>query len=160
MKLSNIFNIDTSNGGGIKLFKKIIDRYNLGNEYKDLKTNVENCSSGGGSSKIKYYNCINANARTVAGELIKEGYIYYINVYTYDNNSNAIDTYIANFKTLEQTGLRFAVRHIAFLPISVVIEGGIRYTINSFEELLSMLDISAFLEFFKEISEEEFYKID
>ena len=116
-------------------------------------------SSNGGSLKIKYYNCIDGNAMAIAGELGAEGHIAYMNVYSYDDNGNAIDTYIASYKMLEQQGLRFAVRHIAFLPISIVIEGGIRLTINSFEELLSMLGNSAYIELFKEITEEEYYTL-
>lgn len=116
--------------------------------------------SGGGSSKVKYYNCIDGNARAAAGSLIAEGLIAYMNVYSYDDNGNAVDTYIVSHKMTEQQGLKFAVRHIAFLPISIVIEGGIRLTFNSFEEMLSMIDGSEYIELFKEITEEEFYKID
>ena len=129
----------------------------------DANGNIENIaggSSNGGSSKIKYYNCIDGNAMALAGAAGAEGHIAHMNVYSYDDNGNAIDTYIASYKMLEQQGLRFAVRHIAFLPISVVMEGGIRLTFNSFEELLSMTGNSDYIELFKEISEEEFYKID
>ena len=96
----------------------------------------------------------------LAGVAGAEGHIAHMNVYSYDDNGNAIDTYIASYKMLEQQGLRFAVRHIAFLPISVVTEEGIRLTFNSLEELLSMTGNSAYIELFKEISEEEFYKVD
>lgn len=121
---------------------------------------ISSSSSGGGSSKVKYYNCTDGNAMAIAGALSAEGYIANTNVYSYDDNGNAIDTYIAGYKMLEQQGLRFAVRHIAFLPISIVIDGGIRLTFNSFEELLSMIGNSEYIELFKEITEEEFYKID
>lgn len=138
-------------GGGIQLSKRSND---------NKLNSITSGSSGGGSSKVKYYNCIDENARVIAGELSKGGYIVHMNVYSYDDNNNAVDTYIASYKMLEQQGLKFAVRHIAFLPISIVIEGGIRLTFNSFEELLSMIGSSEYIELFKEITEEEYYKMD
>ena len=157
MKLSDIFSLNLNSKGGAKLFKKIANKYNL--DYKQVRKSVEE-NVGGGSSKIKYYNCIDGNAMAIAERLGAADHIAYMNVYSYDDNGNAIDTYIVSYKMLKQEGLRFAVRHIAFLPTSIVIEGGIRLTINSFEELLSMLGSSAYIELFKEITEEEFYKID
>lgn len=141
-------------------YKESEGNINLSERKNGSLETISGGSSGGGSSKIKYYNCIDGNARALAGELGAEGLIAHMNVYSYDDNGNAIDTYIASCKMLEQQGLRLAVRHIAFLPISVVIEGGIRLTFNSFEELLSKSGNSAYIELFKEISEEEFYKID
>jgi len=41
-------------GGGKRLIKKIINKYRLGNEYKEIKENIENKGSSGGSSSFKY----------------------------------------------------------------------------------------------------------
>lgn len=41
-------------GGSKRLIKKIINKYRLGNEYKEIKENIENKGSSGGSSSFKY----------------------------------------------------------------------------------------------------------
>lgn len=54
MKIQDIFNLP-KNRGGAKLFQKIMNRYGIPKEdSKELKNNIDNSSSGGGSSG-EYY---------------------------------------------------------------------------------------------------------
>ncbi|MBQ5929283.1 MAG: hypothetical protein IIX02_00655 [Clostridia bacterium] len=104
-------------------------------ERKNGSLEVISGSSGGGSSKVKYYNCIDENGRALVGELCAGGYIPYANVFTWDSNGNPLDTYIGSCKLLDSLGVpRFGVRHIAFQPISIITEGN-RITFNTIEEL-------------------------
>ena len=52
-KFNDIFSVDSSTGGGKRLIKKIINKYRLGNEYKEIKENIEN--KGGSSTDVVYY---------------------------------------------------------------------------------------------------------
>lgn len=155
MKLSDIFSLNLNSKGGAKLFKKIANKYNL--DYKEVRKSVEE-NVGGGSSRIKYYTCIDGVARSIAGSIIDQGFLSYVNCYSYDLDSNPIDTYICYNNMLKDIEGNFAIRHIVFQPSSIVVENN-RIVVNSFEELLSMIG-SGYIEHFKEISEEEFYKID
>lgn len=158
MKLKDIFNIDLSTRGGAKLYRKIMGKYNIPKQdSKQLVKEIRNSSEGGGSSKVKYYNCIDETARGVAASLIEQGFLAYINCYTYDSNNNPIDTYICNNNILKDITGKFAIKHIVFQPISIVAENN-RIVLNSFEEAISLLG-GDYIEHFKEITEEEFYTI-
>lgn len=56
MKLSDIFSVNTSNSGGKKLFKKIINKYNLGTEYKKLSEGIKDSNNvvGGDVGGFRY----------------------------------------------------------------------------------------------------------
>lgn len=56
MKLNNIFSVNTSNSGGKKLFKKIINKYNLGTEYKKLSEGIKDSNNvvGGDVGGFRY----------------------------------------------------------------------------------------------------------
>lgn len=56
-KFNDIFSIDSSTGGGKRLIKNIINKYRLGNEYKEIKENIENKGSSGESSdtNVEYF---------------------------------------------------------------------------------------------------------
>ena len=55
MKIQDIFNLP-KNRGGAKLFNRIMNRYGIPKEdSKELKNNIDNSSSGGGSNDIEYY---------------------------------------------------------------------------------------------------------
>ena len=55
MKIQDIFNLP-KNRGGAKLFQRIMNRYGIPKEdSKELKNNIDNSSSGGGSKIGVYY---------------------------------------------------------------------------------------------------------
>lgn len=54
-KFNDIFSIDSSTGGGKRLIKNIINKYRLGNEYKEIKENIENKGSSNNSNFEYWY---------------------------------------------------------------------------------------------------------
>ena len=68
-KFNDIFSIDFSTGGGKRLIKNIINKYRLGNEYKEIKENIEN--KGGSSNDAVYYKAIKENNNEELEDLLK-----------------------------------------------------------------------------------------
>lgn len=82
-----------------------------------------------------------------------------MNIFSYDLAGNPIDTYICNYIMAKTFDAYFVVRYISFQPISIVKEGN-RFTFNSFDEVLSLFGQPEYINYFEEITEEQFYKID
>lgn len=88
-KFNDIFSIDSSTGGGKRLIKNIINKYRLGNEYKEIKENIEN--KGSSKDDYEYYilgNDISQENTNLIGYISTRasaynysyvGYILYIN---------------------------------------------------------------------------------
>lgn len=164
--------------GGIKLFKKIIDKYNLGNEYKDLKTNIENCSSGDGGSSSKYApryfsidwdkadedwkNLLSSEVLIFKiASLIKLDFGYGIIIETYgldlvDYNKilafSFCPLYMGEFY-INQLGIGEHSGHIDTIKDAIFI-------INKMKEISGEQPLNISMNGITEITEEEFYKID
>ena len=95
-KFNDIFSIDSSTRGSKKLIKKIINKYRLGNEYKEIKENIENKGSSGGSSEEKewlYYKLNRETDETAFSNVLTYLYDLYLAVYFNEGVTETISCY-------------------------------------------------------------------
>lgn len=67
-------------GGGKRLIKKIINKYRLGNEYKEIKENIENKGSSGGNCEEKEWIYYKLN-RESNKDMFEDILIYFYDLY-------------------------------------------------------------------------------
>lgn len=68
MKLKDIFNIDLSTRGGVKLYRKIMGKYNIPiKDVKEVKQEIVECSQDGGNTNYKYYLIDNTSMNYLVG---------------------------------------------------------------------------------------------
>lgn len=159
MKLSDIFSLNLNSKGGVKLYRKIMGKYNIPKQdSKQLVKEIRNSSEGVGNSKIKYYKCLTNSSKCVVGEI--GIYLSYIKCYEYDDNANITNFRFGTKASLETLNKQMVTDAFAFLPIEIN-EGNTIMTFNSFEEFINILSgENHFKDNFKSITEEEFYKVD
>ena len=125
MKIQDIFNLP-KNRGGYKLFNRIMNRYGIPKDYaKELKKNIDNSSSGGGSSSdIEYYTLnINNSSESLADVIFIIMQTFSLYKYTYKPINEHIENYItgsANFMNHFNDKGTTNIIAIAFMPIYLV----------------------------------------
>lgn len=158
MKIQDIFNLP-NNRGGAKLFQRIMNRYGIPKEdSKELKNNIDNSSSGGGSSGEYYLINKDLISQYISTELcVAEFFIIY----------NLLIKATPKDKKLITTsyGLSsYLPENVKLSDIVAVKTGKLATdgTIVTFKELIEMggFDVTNFDKAFPRITEEEFYDLN
>lgn len=159
MKFNDIFSIDSSTGGGKRLIKNIINKYRLGNEYKEIKENIEN-KNVSSSSDMEYYS-VNEELLFTLGEIV-------LNIikdtplikYTYKPVNEGIEKCIGggwNFHEVINSG---GTIHFYGIGFTKIIKNNI--TVNNLKDFYELLglNMTLFDSIFTPITKEEFYDLN
>ena len=164
MKIQDIFNLP-KNRGGYKLFNRIMNRYGIPkDDAKEIKKNIDNSSSGGGSSSdIEYYTFnINNVPESWADKLMLILRLISSYKYTYKPLGDSTEYMIAGsaqfLKCIEGSGGTTNIIAIAYTPIYV----GENVLIMTLKHVFmnSELDVTDFDKVFTPITKEEFYDLN
>lgn len=139
-KFNDIFSIDSSTGGGKRLIKKIINKYRLGNEYKEIKENIEN--KGGSSNDAVYYKAIKefSTGNTLFNMIMSFTQLLNINEYSHDFDYGS---YILRYDMALSDKVKNTKRIFGIVTRPGKINmSGQELAINSLEELFSVPEFS------------------
>lgn len=126
--------------GGKRLIKNIINKYRLGNEYKEIKENIEN--KGGSSDNGVYYKAIKEfyTGNAFFNMIMSFTQLLSVNEYSHDFD---YESYILRYDMPLSDKIRNTkvILGIVVRPSKVNLSGQ-KFSFNSFEELFSMPEFS------------------
>ena len=146
LKLKDIFTIDLNTRGGVKLFNKIANKYNLHKEDRKDLMNVE-VGSSSTTSNIKYYSFDrNKNEFSDDGTAILSSIVYSVKGKWYDENGmhySILPIYMHNnavdyaFERVNRCSIDWNIDFINYGPVGEI-NGNLVY-VNSLYEYLNIL---------------------
>lgn len=172
MKIQDIFNLP-KNRGGAKLFQRIMNRYGIPKEdSKELKNNIDNSSSGGGS-KMEYYKL---NKEKYGDEEGSPLHLAFNISFCYPSIVKANDGDMIKFCAPMVTMVTFESELSNILPMwegiafdpniktCIYNPGYVEYNCNNLQELIKYLETTQGMSWKDDalipITEEEFYNLD
>ena len=164
MKIQDIFNLP-KNRGGYKLFNRIMNRYGIPkDDAKELKKNIDNSSSGGGSSSnIEYYTFnVNNMPESWGDKLLHILELIPLYKYTYKPIGDSKEYVIAGsaqfINCLQGGSGETYMIALAFIP--TYLGANIIHITLKHLFMFKELDITDFDKVFTPITEEEFYDLN
>lgn len=185
LKLKDIFNIDISSKGGVKLFNKIANKYNLRKEDRKDLMNVE---VGGGSEKTYYYKIDTYGFRNEVGrdtveQRLEVLNIIYYNTIGYITNERGDDVrgryYLSGAPNVDNMLTFNGVEGVIVTDAApfgmmnpLLVYGSIFERVDAYTRIMSkaygdnedmkviMSFIHTFLKYFTEITKEEFFAMN